>query len=118
MALQQVTLKLDEGEYEKLKEYLNEFGDPDITIEVVVRSYIRSLNRAMPIVLKSNHSLYNYFELMGSWLKHFDFMINNRMFSTTMENACFFGQWMLSPFWLDTSNETTGEEAPECQYKH
>lgn len=69
MALKSITLRLDEEEYEKLKQLLNEFGDPDINAAYVLRSYIRDLNRALPFMVKSGMDLKNYFGLLGSWLK-------------------------------------------------
>ena len=39
MALKPITLRLDEEEYEKLKVHLEAFGDPDISVAFVVRSY-------------------------------------------------------------------------------
>ncbi len=118
MTLKPVTLQLDEGEYEKLKEYLCEFGDPDISVEVAIRSYIRNLNRAMPLALKSNYDVKNYFQLLGAWLKHFDFKMDHGMFSKTMGNPSFFWQWMQSPFWLETKKSGACENTSKQQYKH
>ena len=71
MALKPITLRLDEEEYERLKTYLTEFGDPDINVAYVLRAYIRDLNRALPFLLRSGWDLKNYFGLLGSWLKQF-----------------------------------------------
>ncbi len=71
MALKAITLRLDEEEYEQLKAYLEEFGDPDINVAYVVRSYIRDLNRSLPFLLNSGWDLKNYFGMLGSWLKQF-----------------------------------------------
>ena len=71
VALKPITLRLDEEEYEKLRQHLNEFGDPDINVAYVLRAYIRDLNRTMPILLKSGWDLKNYFGMLGSWLKQF-----------------------------------------------
>src|SRR3990172_4633673 len=81
MALKPITLRLDEEEYEKLKKYLGEFGDPDINVAFVLRSYIRDLNRAMPMMVKTGVDLKNYFGLLGSWLKNFGSMTDADMFS-------------------------------------
>jgi len=48
MPLKPITLRLDEEEYEQLKKNLDAFGDPDINVAYVVRSYIRDLNRSLP----------------------------------------------------------------------
>lgn len=74
MALKAITLRLDEEEYEQLKAYLEEFGDPDINVAYVVRSYIRDLNRSLPFLLNSGWDLKNYFGMLGSWLKQFGSM--------------------------------------------
>ncbi len=118
MVLKEVALELDEEECEILKDYLKKIGDPDITIDVIVRAYIRTLNRAMPIALKSNFNVYHYFELVNSCFKHFDVMINKRMLSKTVENSCIFWQWMQWPFCLNTEKEIVDKETQESQYKH
>ncbi|HXX35996.1 MAG TPA: hypothetical protein VEM15_16120 [Thermodesulfobacteriota bacterium] len=100
MALKSVTLRLDEEEYEKLKEYLSEFGDPDINVAYVLRSYIRDLNRALPFV-KSGWDLKNYFGMLGSWLKQFSSMQDQEMFSKMMVNP-----WA---FWNTQSSQGRGE---------
>src|SRR5208337_2721917 len=86
MALKPITLRLDEEEYEKLKGYLSAFGDPDINIAYVIRSYIRDLNRALPFLAKSEWDLKNYFGLLGSWLKHLGSSSYYDMFSKLMVN--------------------------------
>ncbi len=80
MALKPVTLRLDEEEYEKLKAHLAAFGDPDINVAFVVRSYVRDLNRSLPFMLNSGWDLKNYFGMMGSWLKQFSTMSDVDMF--------------------------------------
>jgi len=84
MPLKPTTLRLDEEEYEKLKKYLEEFGDPDINVAYILRSYIRDLNRAMPFMIKSGRDLKTYFGLLGSWLKQFGLMTDADMFSKMM----------------------------------
>ncbi len=86
MALKPITLRLDEEEYEKLKEYLGKFGDPDINVAYVLRSYIRDLNRALPFFVESGWDLKNYFGLLGSWLKQFGSMSDSDMFAKMMVN--------------------------------
>jgi len=104
MALKSVTLRLDEEEYEKLKEYLSEFGDPDINVAYVLRSYIRDLNRALPFV-KSGWDLKNYFGMLGSWLKQFSSMQDQEMLSKMMVNP-----WT---FWNNPASRGHGEEAKD-----
>ncbi len=86
MALKPITLRLDEEEYDKLKEYLSAFGDPDINVAYVIRSYIRDLNRALPFLVNSGWDLKNYFGLLGSWLKQFGSSSYYDMFSKLMVN--------------------------------
>jgi len=86
MALKVVTLRLDEEEYEKLRQHLSEFGDPDINVAYVLRSYIRDLNRAMPFLVKSGWDLKNYLGMLGSWLKQFSTMPDQEMMSKMMVN--------------------------------
>lgn len=104
MALKSVTLRLDEGEYEKLKEYLSEFGDPDINVAYVLRSYIRDLNRALPFV-KSGWDLKNYFGMLGSWLKQFSSTQDQEMFAKMMANP-----WA---FWNNHSSHGHGKEGED-----
>jgi hypothetical protein len=80
MALKPITIRLDEEEYEKLKTHLEAFGDPDINVAYVVRSYIRDLNRSLPFMLNSGWDLKNYFGMLGSWLKQFGAMKDADMF--------------------------------------
>lgn len=81
MALKPITLRLDEEEFEKLKEHLSGFGDPDINVAYVLRAYIRDLNRAFPYILKSGWELKNYFGSLGLWLKQFGAMTDIEMFA-------------------------------------
>jgi hypothetical protein len=80
MALKPITLRLDEEEYDRLKAHLEAFGDPDINVAYVVRSYIRDLNRSLPFMLNSGWDLKNYFGMLGSWLKQFGAMKDVDMF--------------------------------------
>lgn len=86
MALKPITLRLDEEEYEKLKQHLSEFGDPDINVAYVLRAYIRDLNRTMPFLLKSGWDLKNYFGMLGSWLKQISSMTDMEMLSKVTVN--------------------------------
>lgn len=81
MALKPITLRLDEEEYEKLKDNLSEFGDPDINVAYVMRAYIRDLNRAFPYILNSGWELKNYFGFLGFWLKQVGAMTDTEMFA-------------------------------------
>jgi len=69
MALKPITLRLDVDEYEKLKENLSKFGDPDINVAYVLRAYIRDLNRVYPALMTSGWDLKNYFGFFGLWLR-------------------------------------------------
>ena len=80
MVLKPITLRLDEEEYDNLKAHLEAFGDPDINVAYVVRSYIRDLNRSLPFMLNSGWDLKNYFGMLGSWLKQFGAMKDADMF--------------------------------------
>ena len=86
MALKSITIRLDEEEYEKLKQLLNEFGDPDINAAYVLRSYIRDLNRALPLMVTSGMDLKNYLGLLGSWLKKLGSMTDVDVLSRAMMN--------------------------------
>ncbi len=102
-----ITLRLDEEEYEKLKEYLEEFGDPDINVAYVLRSYVRDLNRALPFLLNSGWDLKNYFGMLGSWLKQFGSMTDNEMFAKMM-NPWAFWNAAVSPH--EKGAETAGTD--------
>lgn len=69
MALKPITLRLDEEEYEKLKQHLSSFGDPDINVAYVVRAYMRDLNRTLPFIVQAGWDLKTYFGFLGVWLK-------------------------------------------------
>ena len=84
MALKAITVRLDEEEYEQLKEHLGKFGDPDINVAYVLRSYIRDLNRVLPFAVSSGWDLKNYFGLMGMWLKQFVSMSDMEAFNKGM----------------------------------
>lgn len=108
MALKPITLRLDEEEYEKLKNHLEAFGDPDINVAFVVRSYIRDLNRSLPFMLNSGWDLKNYFGMMGSWLKQFSSMSDVDMFKM-MSNP-----WQ---FWSSTSKPSSNDETANTTKK-
>jgi len=86
MALKPITLRLDEEEYEALKEHLGKFGDPDINAAYVIRSYIRDLNRALPIVVSTGWDLKTYFGFMGAWLKQMVSMTDTELMNKGMLN--------------------------------
>lgn len=100
MALKPITIRLDEEEYEKLRTHLEAFGDPDINVAYVVRSYIRDLNRSLPYMLNSGWDLKNYFGLLGSWLKQFGAMKDADMFKM-MSNP-----WAI---WNANGNDSTAD---------
>lgn len=106
MALKPITLRLDEEEYERLKQHLGEFGDPDINVAYVVRAYIRDLNRTMPFLVQAGWDLKNYFGMLGAWLKQFSTMTDAEMLSRVMVNP-----WT---FWnVPGAPEDRGTEAAE-----
>ena len=86
MTLKPITVRLDEEEYNKLKELLNDFDDPDFNVAYVLRCYIRDLNRALPLIVKSGWDLKNYFALFGPWLKQFSLLIDRDKYSGGMMN--------------------------------
>lgn len=79
MGLKTYSLRLDEEEYEKLRKGLSEYGDPDLNIGYVIRTYIRDLNRAIPQLKKSTVGLRNNLATFGSALKHIDRLIDLEM---------------------------------------
>jgi hypothetical protein len=108
MGLKAITLRLDEEEYEKLRENLGRFGDPDINIAYVVRSYIRDLNRAFPYITGAGWDLKNYFGLLGLWLRQSVRMIDADSFAKGMAD------WL--PNWFGSLSQTEHDgkgDAPE-----
>ncbi len=118
MSTQSITLQIDEGEYEKLKEYLSEFGDPEILFEIAIRSYIRNLNTAMPLVQESNYNLKTYFRLLGAWLEQFDTMVDIDMFMKTMGSPGYLWQWINSPLFFDITKSKQNQSASSHQHQH
>ena len=84
MALKTISLKLDQEEYEKLKEHLSKFGDPDINVAYVLRGYIRDLNRALPLLVASGWDLKNYLGLAGLWLRQVGAITDMELFARMM----------------------------------
>jgi hypothetical protein len=107
MALKPITLRLDEEEYEKLKAYLSEFGDPDINVAYVLRAYIRDLNRALPFLLQSGWDLKNYFGLLGAWLKQFGSVTEVDLFAKMMLNP--WALWNRAEHGADSSSSSNQE---------
>jgi hypothetical protein len=70
MTLKTYSLRLDEEEYEKLRKALSEYGDPDLNIGYILRSYIRDLNKALPNLKKSDLGIRNNLAFFGSLLRH------------------------------------------------
>jgi hypothetical protein len=117
MPLKPTTLRLDEEEYEKLKKYLEEFGDPDINVAYIVRSYIRDLNRAMPFMVKSGMDLKNYFGLLGSWLKQFGSMTDADMFSKMMNPWALWNMPGATPRKPEETAEDSGQNKNEKSHR-
>ena len=110
MKLKPITLRLDEEEYEKLKKYLDEFGDPDINVAFIIRSYIRDLNRALPFMVTSGMDLKNYFGMLGSWLKQFGSMTDADVYSKMMNPWSLWNMPGTAPQKPAESAEDTGQE--------
>jgi hypothetical protein len=72
MTLKTYSLRLDEEEYEKLRRALADYGDPDLNIGYILRSYIRDLNKALPNLKKSDFGIRNNLAFFGSLLRHID----------------------------------------------
>jgi len=107
MALKPITIRLDEEEYDKLKAQLESFGDPDINVAYVVRSYIRDLNRSLPFMRNSGWDLKNYFGMLGSWLKQFGAMKDVDMFKVMSSP---WGMWNIP-------SQTSDESTPDASSK-
>lgn len=107
MALKPITLRLDEEEFETLKGNLEKFGDPDINVAYVLRSYMRDLNRTLPLLVNSGWDLKNYFGFIGFWLKQFGSMTDVEMLAKTMVNPWSF--WNASVTAHDQGSDAAGE---------
>jgi hypothetical protein len=90
MVLKSVTLHLDEEEYKKFRQYLSEFEDPDINADYVLRSYIKDLNRTMPVAVESGWDLKNYLEHLGSWINQFRLIPDQEIVSKRKVNPFLF----------------------------
>jgi hypothetical protein len=66
MALKNYSIRLEEEEYEKLKKFLSEYGDADLNIGYVIRSYISDLNKVLPNIKKSSIGIRNNLALWSS----------------------------------------------------
>jgi len=59
MVLKNYSVRLDEEEYERLKKFLSEYGDPELNIAFLLRTYIADLNKALPHLKKSDLGIRN-----------------------------------------------------------
>lgn len=59
MKLKTYSLRLEEEEFEKLRQFLGEYGDPDLNVSYILRAYIRDLNKALPNLKKSEYGIRN-----------------------------------------------------------
>lgn len=109
MGLKPITMRLDEEEYEKLRENLGRFGDPDINIAYVLRAYIRDLNRAFPYITSAGWDLKNYFGLLGLWLRQSVRMIDADTFTKGMVD------WL--PNWFGAISQTERNNKGEASEK-
>ncbi len=69
MAMKNYSVRLDEEEYEKLRKYLSEYGDPELNISFMFRQYIRDINNAIPDLKKSELGIRSNLSFWGSALK-------------------------------------------------
>ena len=86
--LKSYTLRLDAEEYEKLKEYLGRYGDPDLNISFILRRYIRDLNESLPNLKKSDFNLLSLLSFYATGLKQ---LFRTGQVETLMKGANFFG---------------------------
>jgi hypothetical protein len=70
MVLKNYSIRLDEAEYEKLRKALSDYGDPDLNIGFVLRTYISDLNKALPHLKKSDIGIRNNLAFWGSALRN------------------------------------------------
>lgn len=59
MVLKNYSVRLDEEEYETLKKFLSDYGDPELNIAFLLRTYIADLNKALPHLKKSDLGIRN-----------------------------------------------------------
>jgi len=59
VALKNYSIRLDEEEYEKLRTFLSDYGDPDLNIGYLFREYIKDLNTIMPDLKKRGGGIRN-----------------------------------------------------------
>jgi len=76
MGLKTYSLRLDEEEFESLKKSLSEYGDPDLNVGYILRTYIRDLNKAIPSLKKSAFGIRNNLAMYGSFLRDMDRLID------------------------------------------
>ncbi|HXX53569.1 MAG TPA: hypothetical protein VEI28_03255 [Thermodesulfovibrionales bacterium] len=87
MPLKTISLKLDQEEYERLKEHLSKVGDPDINVAYVLRAYIRDLNRTLPLLAASGWDLKNYLGLAGLWLRQVGTITDMELFARLIPSS-------------------------------
>lgn len=59
MTLKTYSLRLEEEEYEKLRGFLTGYGDPDLNVGYLLRTYIRDLNAILPNLRKNAFGIRN-----------------------------------------------------------
>ncbi len=69
MALKTYSLRLDEDEFEKLRKSLSEYGDPDLNVGYVLRTYIKDLNSVLPDLKKSDLGIRSNLAFWGSMFR-------------------------------------------------
>jgi hypothetical protein len=66
MALKNYSIRLDEEEYEKLRKFLSDYGDPELNIGFIIRTYIKDLNESLPHLKKSEFGIRSNLAFWGS----------------------------------------------------
>jgi len=69
MALKNYSIRLDEEEYEKLRKFLSDYGDPELNIGFILRTYIKDLNESLPHLKKSEFGIRNNLAFWGSMFR-------------------------------------------------
>lgn len=59
MPLKNYSIRLDEEEYEKLRKFLSDYGDPDLNIGYLFREYVKDLNTLLPDLKSSSGGIRN-----------------------------------------------------------
>lgn len=69
MALKNYSIRLDEDEYEKLRKFLSDYGDSELNVAFLLRTYIADLNKALPHLKKSDLGIRNNLAFWSSMFR-------------------------------------------------